>query len=41
MHAGELRLSDLAKVLSALALITLLIRSPLTFAWWQLIGDPR
>ena len=40
MHAAGLRLAELVKVLVALALITLLVLSPVTFAWWQLIGYP-
>jgi hypothetical protein len=40
MHAAGLRLAELVKVLVALALITLLVLSPVTFAWWRFIGYP-
>jgi len=40
MHAAGLQLRDLVKVLIFLAVITLLVLSPLTFGWWQLIHYP-
>jgi di/tricarboxylate transporter len=40
MHAAGLRLRDLIRVLTVLAVITLLVLSPLTFGWWQFINYP-
>jgi hypothetical protein len=40
MHAAGIRLRDLVKILIVLAVITLLVLSPLTFGWWQLIHYP-